>query len=178
MVKTKPFASRIGKILIIILVIAVLLGILFYSIYLYSYIESSRVNDLEVTKTKVIQSGQLTEVTEMYHFQDKEAYHILIGLDKDKKSKILFVPLDQKEEEIMMVDVNETLSEERVTQIVLKECQSCNIVTTTPAMVDNKPLWEVTYFDERDRYVIDYLSMYDGSRYEQLRMFRKYKERG
>src|SRR5690625_5834505 len=88
MVKTKPFASRIGKILIIILVIAVLLGILFYSIYLYSYIESSRVNDLEVTKTKVIQSGQLTEVTEMYHFQDKEAYHILIGLDKDKKSKI------------------------------------------------------------------------------------------
>src|SRR5690625_2790654 len=167
MVKTKPFASRIGKILIIILVIAVLLGILFYSIYLYSYIESSRVNDLEVTKTKVIQSGQLTEVTEMYHVEDK-----------DKKSKILFVPLDQKEEEIMMVDVNETLSEERVTQIVLKECQSCNIVTTTPAMVDNKPLWEVTYFDERDRYVIDYLSMYDGSRYEQLRMFRKYKERG
>src|SRR5690625_1386395 len=107
MVKTKPFASRIGKILIIILVIAVLLGILFYSIYLYSYIESSRVNDLEVTKTKVIQSGQLTEVTEMYHFQDKEAYHIFIGLDIVYISKLLFVHLDHKVEEIKMIDVKE-----------------------------------------------------------------------
>src|SRR5690625_1840244 len=147
MVKTKPFASRIGKILIIILVIAVLLGILFYSIYLYSYIESSRVNDLEVTKTKVIQSGQLTEVTEMYHFQDKEAYHILIGLDKDKKSKILFVPLDQKEEEIMMVDVNDTLSEEREKYIVLNDFLSYIILNTIYTYDNYISIWNDTDID-------------------------------
>ena|SRR5690625_1473150 len=177
MVKNKPFAPRIGKLIIILLVLLILLGIIFYGIYLYRYIESSRVDGLEVTKTDMIQSGQLADVTELYHFQDKEAYHILIGIDKNQKEKILFVPLDQ-DKEVTSLDTDDLLSKEQVKQNIVNDCQLCNITSITPAMVDNKPLWEITYFDEKDRYVIDYLSMDDGSRFEQLRMYRKYKERG
>src|SRR5690625_380517 len=160
MVKNRAVAPRIGKFIIFSLILIVFLAIIIYGIYLYSYIESSRINDLEATKKAMIQTGQINEVTEMYHFQDEKAYHILIGQDKDNKEITLFVPAGEHSD-ITIIDKEKTLSEDEMKKIILQECQDCNIINTTPAMVDNKPLWEITYFDKKNRYVIDYLSMYD-----------------
>lgn len=177
MVKNKAIAPSIGKIAIYFIILILLLGIIFYGIYLYSYIESSKVSDLENTKSTMIETGQIDKVTEMYHFQDEKAYHILIGLDKNNKEKILFISMDSQND-ITVIEKDKTLSGEDIEKTILQECQDCNIINITPAMVDNNPLWEITYFDEKNRYVIDYLSMLDGSRFEQLKMFRKYKEKG
>jgi len=42
-------------------------------------------------------------------------------------------------------------------------------------MIDKKALWELTYEDADQHYIIDYLSMDDGSRYEQYRFKRTFK---
>jgi|SRR5690625_2861664 len=178
MVKNRVISPTVGKFVIFILLFIGLIGMISYGIYLYSYIESTKVNELETTTSTMIESGQIDAVTEMYHFQDEETYHILIGQDKEKKEKILFISMDTEHDDIIVIDRDKTLSNEEIKKTILQECRDCNIINTTPAMVDNKPLWEITYFDDKNRYVIDYLSMYDGTRFEQLRMYRKYKEKG
>src|SRR5690625_2780856 len=168
MINNKPLAPRIGKLIIIFLVLAILIGVVLYAIYLYSFIESSRLKDLSITKSKLIQTGQMTEITEMYHFQDKEAYHIFFGLNKDKNNIIIFVPVAQDDDELTVIDTDKTLPEEKAKQRILDECSSCDIIATSPAMIDDRPLWEVTYFDKKNRYVIHSLSFYDVSLFDQI----------
>lgn len=54
-------------------------------------------------------------------------------------------------------------------------CKQCKLIATKPAFLGDTPLWELTYYDEKNRYVFDYVSMYDGSEFEKVRLKRKFK---
>lgn len=70
----------------------------------------------------------------------------------------------------VVIDAKKTKEKQDIINQWQKQCDQCKLVKVTPAMIDEKPLWEVTYWQGSDNYIMDYLSIYDGDRFEQIRL--------
>jgi len=166
---------------IIFYIIAFLFLLLFiYFVYLYHFIMNTKVLDEEKTKQLVFDSSVVTSIEEIYHFQEKEAYHIVVGRDEQNKQWYVFVPLIENvgKDDLIMMESDNLLSKDEIKNLWLKECKQCTLLSSSPAMINQKPLWELTYTDSSNRYVITYFSLENGSTYEQVKLYRKYSERG
>ncbi|WP_077320595.1 cell wall elongation regulator TseB-like domain-containing protein [Virgibacillus proomii] len=146
-----------------------------YLTVLYMDLLDSKTAGYEETKQQLLKAGSLKEVTDIETFNGENAYHVVYGKDKKGKNKIIFYPLKGKEKQLTTVDQAEILNKEAILTDWKKECSSCKFIKITPALVDGKELWELTYVDSSGRYVFDYFDMYDGSRYEQYRLKRMFK---
>ncbi|WP_249260855.1 DUF5590 domain-containing protein [Virgibacillus pantothenticus] len=146
-----------------------------YLIFLYNDLLDSKTAGYEETKQQLLKAESLTEIDKVETFYGKEAYHVVYGKDEDGQNKLIFYPLKGKEKKLTTVDQSEILSKSEIKNTWKQECDQCELVRITPALVDGNELWELTYVDSSKRYVFDYLDMYDGSRYEQMRFKSMFK---
>lgn len=167
--------SNIKSIFIIILIIVfiLLVGIIYYSFHLYQIINSDKNNHLIQTKHSLINDGILEDVSEMYDFHDEHSYHIFKGINSEGTEQFVFVSIDDNKEQIT-VDINDIIPKNQAVEYSVKDCHQCDLVKASPALIGEFLLWEVIYYDEKERYVIDYISMKTGQRIEQLRLISKY----
>ncbi|HLR66299.1 cell wall elongation regulator TseB-like domain-containing protein [Virgibacillus alimentarius] len=154
-----------------ILCLFLLVGLI-YSIYLYHSIQKSKVAGFAETKEKILEETDLVSIDEIERFNGEQAFHILFGKTEEGKNKIVFFPLKKKEKKVKIIDKSKIVPKEKILNQWNSECKDCKMIKIKPAMVKDKPLWELTYIDSTDRYALDYLSIYDGSHYEQYR-FKK-----
>ncbi|MGY0691746.1 cell wall elongation regulator TseB-like domain-containing protein [Virgibacillus sp. FSP13] len=155
---------------ILLVICLVLISCLIYIGFLYHSIQESKNAGFSDTKERVLENTELTEIDRISKFQGEKTYHILFGNTKDQDEKIVFVPIQSKSEKITIIDASDILREQNVIKQWQEQCNKCELIDVTPAMVDNKALWEVTYKDSSDRYTFDYLSIYDGTRFQQIRL--------
>src|SRR5690625_2837761 len=167
------------KKLIVFIVLLFILLLIIYFIYLYKFIEESKVINGDETERFVLRSTSLISVDKLYHFQVNELYHILMGNDEIENEMFVFVPLQENlsKEYILVFTSKDFLTKEQIENNWLQDCESCQLHQASPAMINKKPLWELTYTDHSNRYVIAYYSMEDGSIYEQLRLVSKSSKR-
>lgn len=178
--KKKQFFSREGTIprwlkwfvwiCCIIIVICVI-----YSIFLYKSIQSNKMKGFEDSKQIVLNETNVVEIDDIILSHSEQAYHVIIGQTKDKERKIVFVPQDETNEKLTIVNQQEIVSAQSVQQEWRKQCGECEFLKLIPAIVENEPMWELTYIDNNGRYIIDYLSIYDGTIYEQYRFRPMFK---
>lgn len=152
----------------------VLILVFIYSIYLYHTIEQSKLSGFAETKEKVLHETDLIVIDDINRFNGKNAFHILFGKTKDDQNKIVFFPLKNKNKDLTIIDESETIAKQSILNQWDTQCQGCKLIKIIPAMVNDEALWELTYIDKSKRYTIDYLSIYDGSRYEQFRFTRMF----
>ena len=145
-----------------------------YSIYLYKTIQKNKLAGFAETEEQVLHETELTVINDIHRFHGEDTFHILFGTTKEGKRKIIFVPLQDNDKSFTVIDESEIIQKESVLNQWDNQCQGCELIKIRPAMIDGKPLWEVTYIDKSRRYTFDYLSIYDGSRYEQLRFKQMY----
>ncbi|WP_158701733.1 cell wall elongation regulator TseB-like domain-containing protein [Lentibacillus sp. Marseille-P4043] len=156
---------------ILLIICLVLISCLIYIGFLYHSIQESKNAGFNDTKERVLKNTELTEIDRISKFQGKKTYHILFGSTNDQDEKIVFVPIpSSKSENITIIDASDILHEQNVIDQWQEQCKKCELIDVTPAMIENKALWEVTYKDSSDRYTFDYLSIYDGSRFQQIRL--------
>ncbi|MBT2214238.1 DUF5590 domain-containing protein [Virgibacillus dakarensis] len=148
----------------------VLLACFIYMAFLYHAIQESKTNGFNEAKETVLKNTELTEVKEISRFQGEEAYFILIGNTKEQKKKIAFMPVKNDTEKITIVDAKKIISKQSIIDEWKNQCHKCELIKVTTAMVDQNPLWEVTYRNSSGYQIIDYLSIYDGKRYQQFRL--------
>lgn len=146
---------------------------------MYRTILEGKLEGVDETTSIVSQSLNM-KVDEVYFFQEKEGYHIAFTKDENNDEWIVFVPLEDeiKKENFILLEKEDVLSKEEIESKWQQNCTQCELIDSTPAMIDQIPLWELTYRDNSNRYVIEYILLKDGSVYEQLRLFRKYSEKG
>jgi len=169
--------DNVKTILIIVLVVLCLLliGAIYYSIHIYQTINTTKNSELNKTKTTLINDNVMAEINEMYDFHDEKSYHIFKGKNNDGIEQFVFVSLDDDNKQII-IDVDDTISKQQAIDKSTKDCQQCKVVKTNPAMIGNLSLWEIIYYDDNERYVINYISMKNGQQIEQLRLVSKYKQ--
>lgn len=186
------------KRLIALLIVILLIIVAIYGFYTYKKIKASKTSGFEASTQIILDETEIAEIDEMYAFQHDILYHIAYGKSDDNESLIAFVPKsiakkdkekenDEKQEknerneaddeemkDIITVKGSDMLSKENIEAKWKEECDQCTLKSSAPAMIDDTPLWELTYFDPNNRFVMEYRQLEDGDVYEQLKMNRKY----
>lgn len=157
-----------------IIILLLFISMLIYGIFLYMDLNSNRTKGHEETKRELLKQTEITEITKIENFNGEAAYHVVYGKNEEGKGKIIFYPLEGNEKTLTTVDSTEVLSPSSMIDMWQTDCSACELVKITPALLDDEILWELVYYDEYDRYVFDYRSIYDGSRYEDIRYLRQF----
>ncbi|WP_176555813.1 DUF5590 domain-containing protein [Virgibacillus ndiopensis] len=153
----------------------VLISCFIYSGFLYHDIQLSKTDGFSQTKKKVLDETELSSIASISRFQGLTEYHVVRGSTKEEEDKLVFVPIENESEKLTIINTKEIISKQNIKEQWQAQCNKCELIEIMPAMVKEKPLWEITYKDNSGRYIFDYLSIYDGERYEQFRLKSMFK---
>ncbi|GGA61493.1 hypothetical protein [Ornithinibacillus halotolerans] len=156
---------------IIVAIILILIASTIFLTILYNDIQDTKTEGYQQVEERVLNNTDLSSVTTIETFQSEAFFWIARGTTEADERLIVFVPEDQ-ESDLIIVNEAEVLLEETIKNGWKENCNNCDLVEINPAIVNNKLLWEIIYYDESDRYVLEYVSMSDGEKYEELR-FKK-----
>lgn len=170
--KNKAF-SRVWIYLILLLILFSLLSFFVFQFY-FKTLEKKESQFVE-SRSQILSEKLLKNIKSIEAFHELESYHIFFGLDKDDEDLIVFLPMESEELETIIVKEEDIISKEELQERLLKECSSCHKISIKPAMMNEEPLWEITYFDQHERYNMDYFSMLNGKRYERLQLKQTFK---
>lgn len=153
-----------------------LAAITVYFLVLYSNIVNSKMENKEDLSAFIKAETDIHTITKMYHFQGEEAYDIIYGQDKAEKSEyVIFNPSGNKnKDDLLTYKADDLISEKSIEKEWQSTCKGCTLKRSSPAMINDKPLWEMTYINDQNRYVMEYISLKDGSTFEKLGLKLKY----
>jgi len=143
-----------------------------YTVYIYIHIQNEQKDSFSQTKQRVLADTNIAYIEDVQQFQSEKAYHIVFGKTKNNDEKFLFVPLH--DDEMVVINNEDIIAEEQIYEKWRARCQHCDLIQISPAMIDNEPLWEITYNDD-DMYTFHYVSMIDGTMYERLQLTQMFK---
>lgn len=153
----------------LIIIAILIIGCFIYGIFLYKDIQQSKTESYPKAVDEVLQETDVETISDVTHFYGEETYYVVYGVTADQEEKIVFVPEKGEDNAVTILDIADIMASEEVTSLWQSECNNCELIKIVPAMIDSETLWEITYRDESDRYVIDYVSIYDGASFEQYR---------
>lgn len=159
------------------LIIICFIASIIFAVYLYHVIQKDKNVPFTQTEEYVLSNTDLVHIDMIESFYEKDSYHIVFGETEEETQQIIFIPLSGKsdEGEFITIEQNEIISKDELINQLKQDCQNCTIIKVKPAMINENPLWEITYRDHKDRYVFDYFSMDNGSRYERLQFKQLFK---
>ena len=162
----------------IVLCCVLIIGILIYSVYLYYSILNHKETGLQKSEQIILEQTKLISVDKVERFHGDTSYHVITGRAKDGDTYFAFLPItnNHKKQKITLINHANIISQSQIKDHWLKSCQTCHFIRISPGLIDDQPVWEITYKDQSLRYVFDYLSMYDGKSIEQFR-FKRFSEK-
>jgi len=153
----------------LIILFILMISCFILALYFYYDLNNSRTSGFEETENVILDQTAITEVNHIERFHGAEAYHVVYGTNSEGAEKIILYPLEGTEKNITTIDTSEIIPKESVGAQWSEQCTGCELAGITPALIDGEALWELTYYDSNNEYVMDYFSMYDGSNYHQFR---------
>lgn len=161
--------------IILIIFIILIIGVLSYMLN----IEKKYSESFNQTKQKVMDDTEMTTITNMYSFQESEFYHIFLGENESKDNLISVVQFDKENanpiDEIKTYDRTDFISQKSILDKWAETCDRCEFINIQPAIIDDTLLWEISYNDVEEHYVLAYYLMTDGQEFESLKFQRNFK---
>lgn len=145
------------------------LGIGFFS-YFYFYVQDQKEKDYVFARQQALEETPIKQIKDIERFHGKFYYVTVDGVDQDDKALFAFVPMEENYENIPFVYKNEGVSQEEVLDYWNRECRDCSLKDIQIGFTGDIPVWELTYEDVQERYVLDYFRFDNGERYEQYRL--------
>lgn len=166
----KPGHDRQKWILSAIIVILLLITIFFAVLYIK--IEKNKEEGMDHTREMVLNNTDIVTIDQIDRFNGSESYHIIFGETDEKEAQVIFVPLTKDEDDYLTIKQEDIISEAAIKKNWQNECDQCKFIKLVPGIVDDKEVWELTYIDNKNRYIFEYRSLYDGEQYEKLQFTR------
>lgn len=167
--------ERSHKLKWVILISGLILVLLLLMIgYLYVTLMNEKTNGYNKAERRTLDETNITEIKNVERFHGEEAYFVVSGLDKDKQALFAFVPFED-EHDIITIEQPETFTKDKIKRDWEEKCTSCALTSITPALVEDTAVWEINFRTNKDTYIYEYISMDDGSLFEQLRFKKKFK---
>ena len=152
-----------------------LLSVSIYGIILYNDLVDSKTSGYNETAEQILNNTSISEIEKIEQFNGAKSYHVIFGSNEKNEKKIIFYPLEGNEKNLTTINQSEVIPSEEIFGQWEEQCMDCELIKIVPALVNDKALWELTYKNNSNQYIIDYLSIYDGSRFEQYRFNRTFK---
>lgn len=174
MIEKKKFHINWKRVLLFVLLFSILATFISAFMY-YRTIMESKNEGFDEAIEFVLQHTDMIQVNDVNYFQEAEGYFILEATDQSENNYFIFLQDTQpfSTNSLFIVAQSELLSVKTLENEFQNECRNCELVQSKPAMIDHIPLWELTYYDESNRYVIEYKYLKNGQTYEKLRLTTK-----
>lgn len=169
----EPSTPKWLKWTLLIVCLLILLS-LSYVAYLYIHIQQQKTKGFANAEQRVLTETDIVHIDQIKRFHSEKMYHIIFGSNQQGMDKVAYIPVAQ-DEEIIVINKSDMITKETVYQRWLKSCDNCNFIQITPAIISDNLLWEITYIDDAEKYTFDYVSIYDGTLYEQLQLQQMFK---
>lgn len=144
----------------LILIIGMFLVIILFTLTVYKQIQNNKTEGYDEAIDKAMEYSSLVEVNETSTYSRNESYVVIEGIDDGGGQIYVFVP--ENDGEISEIEVEDGISAEDAIQIVEKDQNVSKILSTQVGIENNKPLWEITYLDDKDSLVYYYLDFKTG----------------
>jgi len=178
MMRTKRFSRSIepSRFRFVIWGIGILLlltlGLL---LYLYLTVMQGKTETYPQSEKIAIEETPIEKVSTVYRYHGAARYDIVAGVESNGEEGFAFIPKSTSKQDTQQLETSyisrqNTISKDQILSQWRNECQGCEFIEITPAMDDQKPLWELTYMDAQNRYVFDYYYMKNAKKYEQFRL--------
>lgn len=152
----------------------IMLAVSLYVFLTYQHIQKTKAAGFDNVEKIVSSETDVETIEEISRFQEEEAIFIAKGKDVEGETWFVFVPQDYEEaDDIEKYSTKDLVSPTGIEDKWANECDQCELKKSAPAMMDGKPLWELTYLDTDNRYVLAYFSFEDGSEVETLKLQKK-----
>lgn len=152
----------------------VIVAVLIFLIILYNIIQSNKTEGFTAVEEYVLNETEIVKIEETMRYHGDSNYHVVNGFTNSNAEQIVFVPVDNKED-ITIVNAEDIIPKEKIEATWKKDCSGCELLDIVPAISKDNVLWEITYIDDSERYVINYVSMYDGTQFEEFRFKKSFE---
>jgi len=142
--------------------------------YLYVSVMNEKSKDYSKAEQRAFDETDLLEVEQVERFHGEEAYFVVSGIDANEEPIFVFVPFDQ-EEATITIDQPSSYTKSIVKQSWEEKCSTCKLTSITPGLIDETAVWEINYRLDKDIRMYEYISMEDGSIFEQLQLKKMFK---
>lgn len=142
--------------------------------YIYVTVMQEKESGYDQARKKALVETNMTEIEEVERFHGEESYFVVSGIDDEKNLLLAYVPFENKQE-IITVEQPETFTKDKIESDWRERCSSCPLTSITPAILDETAVWEINFRTNKDTYIYEYISMEDGSLFEQLRFEKRFK---
>src|SRR5699024_3765118 len=129
-----------------------------YSVFLYKTIQKNKLAGFAEAEEQVLRETELTVIDDIHRFHGEDTFHILFGTTKKVRKEITIPKPQVNDKTFTLKDESEIIQKETILNKWHNQCQGCELKKIRSAMIDGKPLWEVTHVDKSRRYTCDYLS--------------------
>lgn len=144
----------------LILVVGVILVVVLFSLTVYKQVQNNKTEGFSEAIEKALEATSLVEVNETSTYSRNESFVVIDGLDEDGNEIYVFVP--DEDGEMIEIDAEDGITAEDAIQIVENDQKVSKILSTQIGIEDEKPLWEITYLDDKERLVYYYLDFKTG----------------
>ncbi|WP_010530796.1 DUF5590 domain-containing protein [Lentibacillus jeotgali] len=154
------------------IVIFLTVTFLAFGIYLYQAVEGNRTAAFEQIQTKLLEETKLNSISNIERYHGENAYYTVYGKTNANDDVIVFYPFDGNSSNIIRVNQSEIIAEKKIEENWYNQCNTCTLFDIKPAVISNdgnQPAWEITYENNQNQYVMEYLSFQDGSTIDVIR---------
>ncbi|MCA0983051.1 DUF5590 domain-containing protein [Halobacillus yeomjeoni] len=142
-----------------------------FFIYMYADINQDRTKGNDEAAKFALQETALKKVDQVSNYHGDKTVHIVRGVTDQQKNGIVYIDLEKKE--ILKESFREdNLSLDEMKQEWMNACENCEFKNIQFAYEESHPVFEITYIDEKNRYVLDYYQL-NGEKFDQRFAFKQ-----
>lgn len=105
--------------------------------------------------------ADLKKADKFYWYNGKETYFTVTGKDKNQKNIVVIVK--QKGGDVQILNQAETISEKKAIQQTVKEVKPKQILNAKIGVVEETPIWEVSFLNKKGQLGYYMMELEDGS---------------
>jgi uncharacterized protein YpmB len=153
-----------------VLAVLLILGGAFVS-WMYFEINQDRTAGQEEASQLALDRTDLAGVDRISVYRGAKAVHIVEGKTSQGDSGLVFVDVENKQilDEVFKGNI---ISKTELREKWAQDCEGCSFKYIQYAYEENQPVYEITYIDEQNRYVLDYFKL-SGENFDQRFAFRQ-----
>ncbi|UOR12488.1 cell wall elongation regulator TseB-like domain-containing protein [Halobacillus amylolyticus] len=128
---------------------------------MYVQIEDKQTEGFTEAKNLAVSETKMTEVTDVLSYNGEIPIHIVRGLNGNDEELVTFINLEKKEV-LTTIKASSMIPSSGLKTGLQTDCSACSFIDVQLAYEENSPAWELTYIDENQRYVLEYVKVTNG----------------
>ncbi|UOQ93552.1 DUF5590 domain-containing protein [Halobacillus shinanisalinarum] len=129
--------------------------------WMYVQIEDKQTEGFTTAKNLAVSETKMTKVTDVLSYNGENPIHIVRGQNANDEELVTFLNLGKKEV-LTTIKASSMIPTGDLKAGLQADCSACSFIDVQLAYEENSPAWELTYIDENQRYVLEYVRVTNG----------------